>query len=59
MEALDHGTVSRGQLRAQAGAAGVAESRLRIPGDGEEIRIGRAGNRAGLGRRGRGAGGEY
>jgi L-ascorbate metabolism protein UlaG (beta-lactamase superfamily) len=39
MEALDHGTVSRGQLRARAEAAGVAESRLRIPGDGEEIEL--------------------
>ncbi len=39
MEALDHGTVSRRQLRAEAEAAGVPEQLLRIPQDGEEIKL--------------------
>jgi L-ascorbate metabolism protein UlaG (beta-lactamase superfamily) len=39
MEALDHGTVSRRQLREQAEAAGIAPQRLLIPRDGEEIQL--------------------
>ena len=39
LEALDHGTVSRRQLREEAEAAGIAPQQLRIPLDGEEIRI--------------------
>ncbi len=39
MEALDHGTVSRRELRARAEAAGIPPQRLRIPRDGEEIQI--------------------
>lgn len=39
LEALDHGTVSRRQLRADAEAAGIEPQRLRIPQDGEEIQI--------------------
>ena len=41
MEALDHGTVSRGELRAAAEAAGVGEEWLLIPADGEVMVIGR------------------
>jgi L-ascorbate metabolism protein UlaG (beta-lactamase superfamily) len=37
MEALDHATVSRADLRAAADAAGISEARLRIPADGETI----------------------
>jgi L-ascorbate metabolism protein UlaG (beta-lactamase superfamily) len=39
MEALDHGTVSRRELRERAEAAGIPPSRLRIPQDGEEIQL--------------------
>jgi L-ascorbate metabolism protein UlaG (beta-lactamase superfamily) len=39
MEALDHGTVSRRRLRAEAQAAGIPDDQLRIPSDGEEIRL--------------------
>jgi hypothetical protein len=39
MEALDHGTVTRRELRAQAAAAGIPPKQLRIPLDGEEIDI--------------------
>jgi hypothetical protein len=39
MEALDHGTVSRRELRAQAEASGIGPERLRIPRDGEEIEV--------------------
>jgi L-ascorbate metabolism protein UlaG (beta-lactamase superfamily) len=39
MEALDHGTVSRRELREQAEAAGIPPERLRIPRDGEEIEV--------------------
>jgi L-ascorbate metabolism protein UlaG (beta-lactamase superfamily) len=39
LEALDHGTVSRRQLRAEAEAVGIPDARLCIPGDGEEIRF--------------------
>jgi L-ascorbate metabolism protein UlaG (beta-lactamase superfamily) len=37
MEALDHATVSRAELRAAADAAGIPARRLLIPADGEEI----------------------
>jgi L-ascorbate metabolism protein UlaG (beta-lactamase superfamily) len=39
LEALDHGTVSRQELRAQAEAAGIGPERLLIPRDGEEIEV--------------------
>jgi len=39
MEALDHGTVSRRELRVAADAAGILPRRLRIPLDGEEIEL--------------------
>ena len=39
MEALNHGTVSRRELRARAEEAGIPPERLHIPADGEEIRI--------------------
>jgi L-ascorbate metabolism protein UlaG (beta-lactamase superfamily) len=37
MEALDHATVSRAELRAAADAAGIPATRLLIPADGEEL----------------------
>jgi L-ascorbate metabolism protein UlaG (beta-lactamase superfamily) len=37
MESLDHGTVSRAELRATAEAAGISAERLLIPADGEII----------------------
>jgi L-ascorbate metabolism protein UlaG (beta-lactamase superfamily) len=37
MEALDHATISRAELRAAATAAGIASERLVIPADGEEL----------------------
>ena len=37
LESLDHGTVSRADLRAAAEANGVSEMRLRIPADGETL----------------------
>lgn len=37
MEALDHATITREQLRATAAAAGIAPERLLIPADGETI----------------------
>jgi len=37
MEALDHATISRAELRAAAVAAGVPATRLLIPADGEEV----------------------
>lgn len=37
MEALDHGTVTRAQLRATAVAAGLSDQSLRIPADGERL----------------------
>jgi hypothetical protein len=43
MEALDHGTVSRRELRARAEEAGISPDRLAIPADGEEIRSERGG----------------
>lgn len=39
MEALDHATVTRAQLRAAAQAAGVSNDQLRIPADGERITL--------------------
>jgi L-ascorbate metabolism protein UlaG (beta-lactamase superfamily) len=39
LEVLDHGTVSRRELRAQAEASGIPPERLRIPQDGEEIEV--------------------
>lgn len=39
MEAVDHATVSRAELRAKALEAGVSEAQLRIPADGETIEI--------------------
>ncbi len=40
MEALDHGTVSRADLRTLAQAAGIKPRRLLIPADGEKIGLG-------------------
>jgi L-ascorbate metabolism protein UlaG (beta-lactamase superfamily) len=40
MEALDHATVSRTDLRAAAQRAGIPDSRLLIPADGEIIELG-------------------
>lgn len=37
MEALDHATLSRAELRAAASAAGISAERLRIPADGEQL----------------------
>jgi len=39
MEALDHATVSRADLRAAADAAGIPATRLRIPADGEVLAL--------------------
>jgi L-ascorbate metabolism protein UlaG (beta-lactamase superfamily) len=39
MEALDHATVSRADLRAAAEKAGVSAAQLRIPADGETIEL--------------------
>jgi L-ascorbate metabolism protein UlaG (beta-lactamase superfamily) len=39
MEALDHATVSRRELRERAEAGGIPPWRLRIPRDGEEIEL--------------------
>jgi len=39
MEALDHGTVSRADLRAAATQAGINPAKLRIPADGDVIEI--------------------
>ena len=39
MEALDHATVSREQLRTQATNAGVSATQLLIPADGESIEV--------------------
>ena len=39
LEALDHCPVRREDLRRHADAAGIAPSRLRIPADGETIRL--------------------
>lgn len=40
LDSLDHGTVGRERLRARAQAAGIGERQLRIPADGETIKIG-------------------
>ena len=37
MEALDHATISRAELRAAASAAGIAGEQLLIPADGQEL----------------------
>lgn len=37
LESLDHGTVTRADLRAAATAQGISEARLRIPADGETV----------------------
>ena len=37
MEALDHATVSRAELRAEADVAGIPATRLLIPADGQEL----------------------
>ena len=37
MEALDHATISRAELRAAADAAGIPATRLLIPSDGEKL----------------------
>ena len=39
MEALDHATISRAELRAAADAVGIPATRLLIPADGEELRF--------------------
>jgi L-ascorbate metabolism protein UlaG (beta-lactamase superfamily) len=42
LDSLDHGTVSREDLRQRAAAAGIGGERLRIPTDGEALEIGKA-----------------
>jgi len=39
MEALDHATVSRAELRQQAAQAGISERALHIPADGETLSL--------------------
>jgi L-ascorbate metabolism protein UlaG (beta-lactamase superfamily) len=39
LDSLDHGEVSRGNLRAQAKVAGIADQRLLIPADGETLEL--------------------
>ncbi len=39
MEALDHGTVTRADLRQAANEAGLSPERLRIPADGETLNL--------------------
>jgi L-ascorbate metabolism protein UlaG (beta-lactamase superfamily) len=39
LDSLDHGEVSREDLRAQARAAGIAEGQLLIPADGESLEL--------------------
>jgi L-ascorbate metabolism protein UlaG (beta-lactamase superfamily) len=39
LEALDHGTVTRADLRAYADRAGISAERLLIPADGEELSL--------------------
>jgi hypothetical protein len=39
LEALDHSPVTRAQLRATANAAGIRESELLIPSDGQELHL--------------------
>lgn len=43
MEALDHATVTRAELRQRAEAAGISAARLLIPQDGEELLVAAAG----------------
>ncbi len=45
MEAFDHATVSRADLRDAADAAGIAASRLLIPADGEVLELDREKNK--------------
>lgn len=40
LESLDHGTVTRTDLRAAAAAQGISKDHLRIPADGETVEIG-------------------
>jgi L-ascorbate metabolism protein UlaG (beta-lactamase superfamily) len=40
LESLDHGTVTRADLRTAAAAQGISDDRLRIPADGETVEIG-------------------
>jgi hypothetical protein len=39
LESLDHGTVTRADLRTAAAAQGISNDRLRIPADGETVEI--------------------
>ncbi len=39
LESLDHGSVTRADLRTAAAAKGISEHRLRIPADGETVEI--------------------
>jgi L-ascorbate metabolism protein UlaG (beta-lactamase superfamily) len=39
LDSLDHGTVSRADLRAQAQGQGIADERLLIPADGETLEL--------------------
>jgi L-ascorbate metabolism protein UlaG (beta-lactamase superfamily) len=39
LDSLDHGEVSRADLRAQARAAGIPDTRLLIPADGESLEL--------------------
>jgi L-ascorbate metabolism protein UlaG (beta-lactamase superfamily) len=39
LDSLDHGEVSRDELRAQARAAGIPDSQLLIPADGESLEL--------------------
>jgi L-ascorbate metabolism protein UlaG (beta-lactamase superfamily) len=39
LDSLDHGEVSREDLRAQARAAGISDARLLIPADGETLEL--------------------
>jgi len=39
LDSLDHGEVSRADLRAQARAAGISDTRLLIPADGESLEL--------------------
>jgi L-ascorbate metabolism protein UlaG (beta-lactamase superfamily) len=39
LDSLDHGEVSRDDLRAQARAAGIPDARLLIPADGETLEM--------------------
>ena len=39
LDSLDHGEVSREDLRAQARAAAIPEGRLLIPEDGESLEL--------------------